>query len=213
MNALACVATTLAALLLQTAPALPVDPELQQRLESGEIITRDASTDKAGAAGRMQMLARAPAQAIWEVIVSCELAFAFVDGLERCEVLEDSGERALVHQVVNQGWLIPTYDFVFESLRQHYRQIDVRLVEGNLKALDARWFFLETSRGTLVDYQVRIQPSLPAPGFIVRRNVNKGMPGMLACIRGLAGGSGSPGLERQDLARCPGPPPGGMAAQ
>ena len=79
----------------------------------------------------MQMLARVPAQAIWEVIVSCELAFAFVDGLERCEVVEDSGETALVHQVVNQGWLVPTYDFVFESLRRHYRQIDVRLVEGN----------------------------------------------------------------------------------
>ena len=51
-------------------------------------------------------------------------------------VLEDSGDRALVRQVVNQSWLIPTYDYVFESLRRHYERIDVRLLEGNLKALD-----------------------------------------------------------------------------
>jgi len=212
MNALVPIAFLLATL-LQTAAPLPEDPELRQRLESGEIITRDTRSDTAGAAGRMQMLARVPAQAIWEVIVSCELAFAFVDGLERCEVVEDSGDRALVHQVVNQGWLVPTYDFVFESLRQHYRQIDVRLVEGNLRALDASWSFLEAPQGTLVDYRVRIQPALPAPRFIVRRNVNKGMPGMLACIRGLAGGSGSPEAERQDLSRCPGPMPEGRSAQ
>ena len=213
MNARIPFASLLTLLLLQTAPAGSEDADLRQRLASGEIIARDTSSDGAGASGRMQLLARVPARALWEVIVSCELAFAFVDGLQRCEVLEDTVERALVRQVVDQGWLIPTYDFVFESLRRHYRRIDVKLIEGNLKALEATWTFEETPDGTVVDYQVRIQPSLPAPRFIVRRNVNKGMPAMLACIRGLAGGSGSATLENQDLARCPGPLPVGRSAQ
>jgi ribosome-associated toxin RatA of RatAB toxin-antitoxin module len=188
-------------------------PFPRERLLAGEIIAREAGSDEAGAAGRMQVLVRAPAQAVWEVIVSCDLAFAFVNGLQECEVLEDMGDRALVHQVVKQSWLVPTYDFVFESLRRPYQRIDVKLLEGNLKALDGHWSFEETSDGTFIDYQIRIQPSLPAPRFIVRRNINKGMPDMLACIRGLAGGSGSPGLEQQDLARCPGPVPPGRAAQ
>lgn len=213
MNARIPFASLLILLLLPAAPARSDDPDLRQRLASGEIIARDTRSDGAGASGRMQLLARAPARALWEVIVSCELAFAFVDGLQRCEVLEDTGERAVVRQVVNQGWLIPTYDFVFESLRRHYRRIDVKLIEGNLKALEATWSFEETPDGTLVDYRVRIQPSLPAPRFIVRRNVNKGMPAMLACIRGLAGGSGSATLEKKDLARCPGPLPAGRSAQ
>jgi len=201
------------ALLLQAAPAPADDPESWQRLVAGEVITRETSQDGDGAAGRMQILVRAPARAIWEVIVSCDLAFAFVDGLERCEVLEDTGGRALVHQVVDQGWLTPTYDFVFESLRRHYERIDVNLIEGNLKALEAAWSFRETPDGTLVDYWVRIQPSLPAPRFIVRRNINQGMPGMLGCIRGLAGGSGSEELEQSDRASCPGPIPAGRASQ
>jgi ribosome-associated toxin RatA of RatAB toxin-antitoxin module len=198
----------LATALLQAAPATLEDPAIRGRLLAGEVVAMEVSSDAAGASGRMQILVNAPAPAIWDVIVSCEAAFSFVDGLQTCEVLEDTGGRALVRQVVNQGWLIPTYDFVFESLRQYDERIDVRLVEGNLKALAGYWLFRETDAGTLVDYQIQIQPALPAPRFIVRRQVMKGMPDMLACIRGLAGGSGTPVLEKQDLGRCPGPVPG-----
>jgi len=145
--------------------------------------------------------------------VSCDLAFAFVAGLRNCTVREDTVERALVHQVVDQGWLTPTYDFVFESLRVPFERIDVHLVEGNLRVLDARWVFREAVEGTVVDYQVLIRPSIPAPRFLVRRNLSKGMPDMLACIRGLADGSGSQQRRRQDLERCPGAPSGGWPDQ
>jgi ribosome-associated toxin RatA of RatAB toxin-antitoxin module len=190
---------------LCAAPDPAAAPSLRERLLAGEIVSSEIRSDGAGAAGRMQVLIRAPARAVWDVIVSCELAASFVVGLEACEVLEDTGERALVRQVVNQSWLIPTYDYVFESLRRHHERIDFRLLEGNLRALEGHWIFTEAPEGTFVDYQIRIQPSMPAPRFLVRRNINKGMPDMLACIRGLANGSGSVPLQGQDLARCPGP--------
>jgi len=205
MNALLPVLAAVALQVAATGAAEQAVPDA--RLLAGDIIAREAAGDTAGALVRMQMWVHAPARAVWDVIVSCELAFAFVDGLRDCAVLDDTGERALVRQVVDQGWLTPTYDFVFESLRTPYLRIDVHLVEGNLRELDGRWTFNEGPAGTLVDYQLRIQPSVPAPRFLVRRNLNRGTPDMLACIRGLAGGSGSPERERQDLERCPGPLP------
>lgn len=198
---------TLATFAVSADPVVTGDSGTLERLQGGEIIAGETDSGGAGASGRMQLLVRAPARAIWDVIVSCELAFTFVQGLQACEVVEEGGGRAVVHQVVNQSWLIPTYDFVFESLRRPYERIDVRLLHGNLKALDGAWVFRETDEGTLVDYRIRIQPSLPAPRFIVRRNISRGMPDMLACIRGLARGSGPEELERQDLGRCPGPVP------
>jgi hypothetical protein len=161
----------------------------------------------------MELLVRAPPAAVWAVIISCDLAYAYVDGLQDCEVLEDTGPRALVRQVVDQGWLSPTYAYVFESLRQPHERIDVHLVEGDLRSLDALWIFEKTPEGTRVDYELSIQSSLPAPRFLVRRNLRRGVPDMLACIRGLADGSGSPDRLREDLARCPGPLPPGLAAQ
>jgi len=194
-------------------PAVAEQTGIDPRLLAGEVITSDLARGEAGASVRMQLLVQAPAQAVWEVVVSCKLAYAFVDGLRACEVLEDSGDRALVRQTVRQGWLIPDYEYVFESLRRPYERIDVRLVEGNLKILDGEWTFGESAAGTLVEHRIRIQPSLPAPEFLVRRNLRHGMPDMLACIRGLADGSGSAERRVLDLRRCAGPVPEAGAPQ
>jgi ribosome-associated toxin RatA of RatAB toxin-antitoxin module len=186
-------------------PAGAEDSAVLARLTAGEVVAREASGDSRGGSARMQMLVRAPTQAVWAVIVSCELAFRFVDGLQRCEVLEDSGDRALVHQVVDRGWLMPRLDFVFELQRKPWDRIDFRLVEGNVKALEGSWRFEETPAGTLVDYEIRLRPQAPVPGFLVRRNISRTMPDLLACVRGLAGGSGTGELHEQDLGRCAGP--------
>lgn len=181
------------------------DPTLLARLLAGEVVARESSGDSSGGSAHMQILVQAPPSAIWGVIVSCELAFRFVDGLRHCEVLEDTGDRALVRQVVDQGWLMPTFDFVFESLRQPWQRIDIRLVEGNLAEMEGSWSFDEVQGGTLVDYAVRLRPQAPVPAFLVRRNISRTMPDQLACVRGLAEGSGSEERRRQDLARCAGP--------
>jgi ribosome-associated toxin RatA of RatAB toxin-antitoxin module len=187
-------------------PAHAADSAIAARLAAGEVVARESSGDSSGGAARMQILVQAPPRAVWNVIVSCELAFRFVAGLRRCEVRDDTGDRALVRQVVDLGWLLPTFDFVFESLRRPWERIDFRLVEGNLAAMEGSWSFAETPGGTLVDYEMRLRPQAPAPAFLVRRNINRTMPDLLACVRGLAGGSGSPERLRQDLDRCAGPP-------
>lgn len=186
-------------------PAAAEDAVIRARLEAGEVVARETRGDPQGGSARMQVLVQAPAQAIWSVIISCELAFRFVEGLQQCEVLEDTGDRALVHQVVDRGWLMPRLDFVFESLRRPWDQIEYRLVEGNLKALEGSWRFEETAAGTLVDYEIRLRPQAPAPGFLVRRNMTRTMPDLLACVRGLAGGSGTAERRQRDLGRCAGP--------
>lgn len=188
-----------------TTPARAADSEVLARLEADEVVAQEATGDSQGGSARMQLLVQAPAQAVWSVIISCELAFRFVEGLQHCEVLEDTGDRALVRQVVDRGWLMPRLDFVFESLRWPWDQIDFRLVEGNLKAMEGSWRFEETAAGTLVDYEISLRPQAPAPGFLVRRNLSRTMPDLLACVRGLAGGSGTEERLRQDLGRCAGP--------
>jgi ribosome-associated toxin RatA of RatAB toxin-antitoxin module len=193
-----CIARSAAA----ASTAIAEESATRARLEAGEVVARETRGDAQGGSARMQMLVHAPAQAVWAVIVSCELAFRFVDGLQRCEVLEDSGERALVHQVLDRGWLTPRLDFVFESLRRPWEQIDFRLVEGNLKALEGSWRFEETAAGTLVDHEIRLRPQAPVPAFLVRRDIGRTMPDLLACVRGLAGGSGGEERRQQDLGRC-----------
>jgi ribosome-associated toxin RatA of RatAB toxin-antitoxin module len=196
-------AAVLAMFSVPAGAAVPAD-EISQRLGEGEIVLLEADSSRSGGSARVQALVQASAESVWDVITSCERSFVFVDGLKQCRVIEDRDNRALVHQVVKKGWLFPTQDFIFESLREPYREIRFKLVEGNLKAMDGHWRFSETPEGLLVDYSIRVRPGLPVPGFIVSWVMRKGMPDLIACIRGLAGGSGSPDQIQDDLQRCRG---------
>ena len=182
------------------------DRERLERLGNGEILLLEVRTDEAGGSARVQAIIHAPVKAAWDVITSCEQTFTFVKGLKKCEITEDAGERVLIHQVVKTSWLVPTQDFVFESLRDPYHGIRFQLMEGNLKAMQGRWQFTETPDGLLVDYEIRIQPGFPVPAFIVSWVIRRGMPDLIACIRGLAGGSGSMERVTEDLDRCQGAP-------
>jgi len=175
-----------------------------ERLQRGEIVLLHEDSSEKGGSARVQALFQTSAEAVWSIITSCESSFVFVDGLKQCEVIEVSGERTLVHQVVKKGWLIPRQDFVFESLREPFRTIRFKLVEGNLKAMEGNWLFSETPDGLLVDYSIRVRPMLPVPGFVVSWVMRKGMPDLIACIRGLAGGSGSAEQQTSDLGQCRG---------
>ena len=180
------------------------DPDTLQRLRAGEVIVENTRTDESGAATQVLIFMNTPAERIWEVIYSCENAFIFLDGLKLCEVLEDNGVVTLTRQVVKRGWLVPKQDYTFRTLREPFKHAQFNRVEGNPKVMEGSWDFIAMPQGVVVIHELRIKPDMPAPRFLVRRLMRRGMPEMLACIRGLAGGSVSAELEASDLGFCPG---------
>ncbi len=86
-------------------------------------------------------------------------------------------------------------------------------MDGKLDAFEARWSFEPLAEGgLLVEYAIHIEPAVPSPRLLVRHYLRKRLPDLLACLRGLARASGPADQARNDLARCPGEPPGGDAA-
>lgn len=186
--------------------AAPEEAEIMERLRAGEILLEDARTDESGGSARVRLLIRAPAEALWGVFMSCEHAFFFVDGLERCEVLHESADYVQTRQVVDKGWLVPELDYVFETRRTPYTRMDFKLLEGNLRTMEGFWRLKPVPEGVIVTHEIRIRPLMPAPRWLVRRTIKKDMPGLMACIRGLTERSvavpGDAGAGRDDLERC-----------
>ena len=176
-------------------------------LRAGGWILENVTSSEKGAAAGILILMHAPVEQVWGVIVSCRYAEAFVAGLEYCEVLEDTGDYALTHQVADKGWAAPQMDYTFETRRQPWQSMAFHLVSGNLKVLQGTWEFQPLPEGLLVRHYLELRPSVPVPRWLVRRNLNKDLPDMMQCIRGLADGSGSPERHAADLEKCPGDPP------
>jgi hypothetical protein len=63
---------------------------------------------------------------------------------------------------------------------------------------------VDEGRATIVIHEITVQPNFPAPRWLIQRSLNKDLPDMLACIRGLANASGTQAAEAADLQGCPG---------
>lgn len=177
-----------------------------QRLQAGEILVQTIHEEMSGGAARVTGLFHADAETIWNVLGYCKNEFVYVHGLEVCEVLVPGLQYIKKHHRVNNSWFAPTLDFVFEARRISPTRGDFKLVEGDLKIMEGQWDFqpAASGEGFVVKHEIRIQSKLPAPRWLMRRVLKKDLPDMLACVRGLAGGSGNADLLASDLERCPG---------
>lgn len=176
------------------------------RLRSGEILLQTMDSDKPGGAARVTALFHTTADAVWEVIGNCKNELIYIRGLKLCEVLEAGTTRMLMHHRLRSSWYTPTLDFTFEASRKSGNFGEAHLVGGNLKVLQGQWWLvpLAEANDVIVIHEIRIQPKIPAPRWLVRRSLRKDLPDMLACIRGLANASGDKRRIAVDLKRCPG---------
>lgn len=178
---------------------------LEQRAMAGEVAVEQLPRDAPGASVRAMVLIGADAETIWRVINSCEKARIYVDGMKDCEILRDTERESLTRQVVDPGWWAPRMEYIFEARRRPYERMDFELREGNMKQLEGYWVLEPVPGGVLVEHELHLQPNFPSPRWLVRRNLERNLPGMMACIRSLSGGSLSEQGGREDRQRCPRP--------
>ena len=196
----------LAALLLAVAVCANSDsgPDKFSLLRSGAILHEYTRMDESGGTIRAELLIKSGLEDIRAILRGCGKAFIFVDGLEQCDILKQTDDYTLIHQVVDTGLLAPAIDYSYQSEYHSQTVISFTLVEGNLAILEGGWEFVDLGDGIHVTYDMRVRPGFPLPRFLVRMSLRRMIPDMLACIRGLLDGSGSPGLASSDLERCPG---------
>ena len=176
------------------------------RLKRGEVLLQTIQDEKPGTAARVTALFHTNAQAIWDIIGYCKYEYIYMRGLKYCEMLDGNQFHMTMRHRLRSSWYTPTLDFTFEANREPGGDGEAHLVDGDLKILEGSWKFspLADGNSVIVAHEIRIQPKLPAPAWLVRRNLQRDLPDMMACIRGLARASGGEGHIERDLKQCPG---------
>jgi len=210
---------TLALLILMTlfstrssvAASTDLSDDEMLRLQRGEVLLQIVQDDKPGAAARVTALFHTNAQAIWDIIGYCKYEYIYMQGLKYCEMLDGDQFHMTMRHRIRNSWYTPTLDFTFEANREPGGDGEAHLIDGDLKILEGSWKFspLADDSSVIVTHEIRIQPKLPAPAWLVRRNLQRDLPAMMACIRGLARASGGDDQIERDLKQCPGEVPGG----
>lgn len=176
------------------------------RLRDGEVVLRVRRTDEAGGGGLALALFRVDVEALWSLVGDCAANRRFVQGLRDCHVFDETRTTARTRQRLKPFPFLPTLSYEFETVRAPYEWIRIRLVQGDLKALDGSWRFEAVNDGwLLVTHDIHVQPGLPAPRWLARRTVQRDLAAMMACLRWEARAWPDPRQRGLDRQRCPDP--------
>jgi ribosome-associated toxin RatA of RatAB toxin-antitoxin module len=171
-----------------------VEPGIEKRLAAGEVVVQTTSQiDPAAPRGRIRAAIVIPAspQVIWGVVTDCDQARAFVPGLKRCRRIDEApdGRWADIEQDVRYSWLMPEIRCVFRAEYDRPHRIDFHRVSGDLKAEEGTWLLTPTAdgSGTLVQYEVYVDPGFSIPQFVVSHSLRKELPAVLTGLRDRVG--------------------------
>jgi hypothetical protein len=94
---------------------------------------------------------------------------------------------------VRYSWLLPVVHYVFRAEYDRPHRIDFHRVSGDLKEQRGSWLLTPEPAlgGTLVEYQVYVDPGFWIPQFLVARSLRKDLPAVLAGLREYAQRAGA----------------------
>jgi uncharacterized protein YndB with AHSA1/START domain len=165
------------------------DPAIQQRLAAGEVVVATSAIDPARPRGRVRAAVRinAPPEVIWMAVTDCRRALSFVPGLRRCQRLEGArdGSWQDVEHEVRYSWLLPSVRYVFRAVYDRPHRIDFHRISGDLKQEEGTWLLTQTAdgTGTVVEYEVYIDPGFWIPQALISRSLRKDIPAVLTGLR------------------------------
>lgn len=181
-------------------------PADRERLLAGEILVRDARVDEAGGAAIAMAIYHIEASRLWAIIGDCAANQRFVRGLQACEVTAETDTSAVTRQRLKPYAMLPALEYRFETRREPYRWIRIRLLDGDLRALSGSWRFDRLDGAAiLVTHEIRVQPPYPVPRWLARRTVQRDLAALMACLRWEARAWPEPRQRGIDRQSCPGP--------
>ena len=159
-----------------------------KRLKAGEILVGLESitgSDAVHAEAAIE-IALPPAQ-LWAAMVDCTRALKYLARLKSCAITaaDPHGRWDVREHVIEWFWPLSTVRSVFRSEYAPFETIRFRRLEGNLKDLAGTWRLqaIREGRATRLHYDVRIDPGVAMPGFLLRSAIEGELRKSLAGLR------------------------------
>jgi len=184
----AAVCLALAVAVAGAARAWSPSPSAELRLQQGGVVA-EVHPGAAPSSGIIHAAIdiRAPAAAIWTVMMDCARASRMVAYVKQCKVVEadPAGLWDVREHLVEYGFPFPRLRSLVRTEYLPGRRASFRcLPGGDLKKCDGEWRLESLPDGVVrVIYENRVVSPFPAPGFMVRRIFKKDVVKALGNLR------------------------------
>ncbi len=125
---------------------------------------------------------------VWKVISNPGAQPEFLSNVKQAHVTQLSAVSQLVDHRVKPSFLPMTLSYRYRTQQTPLQKIDFVRVSGQVQAFDGRWVLYDAPAligkpGTVVFYELFIDPGNGIPQKLVRQNLQKDMPSMLTKVR------------------------------
>jgi ribosome-associated toxin RatA of RatAB toxin-antitoxin module len=161
----------------------------KQRLAAGGVpVFHPGQDPAAGARLAAAIHVDASREDVWAVISNPGAQPEFLPGVKRSDVTQISSRSQLVDHRVKVGILPMTLSYRYRTQQTPLQRIDFARVSGEVRAFEGRWLLFDApdligKPGTVVFYELYIDPGNGIPQKMVKQNLQKDMPDMLAKVR------------------------------
>ena len=121
----------------------------------------------------------------WTLLDDKEGACEYISDLEKCKVLEKSGNQELVEQTTRPEGAPRAFTYTLRHEATFPTRMDFRRESGDLRDIQGSWVFDPVDGGakTLLIYALHIDAGMLVPQRMIRRCQEKDLPEVLVAIR------------------------------
>jgi len=161
----------------------------KQRLSSGSSVVFQPNQSPAnGARLAAAIYVEASREDVWAVISNPGAQPEFLSSVKRSKVTQTSSRSQLVDHQVKVGLVPMTLSYRYRTQQTPLERIDFTRVSGDVRAFAGRWVMYDAPAligkpGTVLFYELHIDPGHGFPQKLVKQNLQKDMPIMLSKVR------------------------------
>ena len=165
-----------------------------ETVDAGKVVLQTTKVDKGTVHIDLAIAIDAHWQAIWDVIMACEISPEYVPHVIACQQvasIEDC-DCELFEQTVKPAFFLPKFEHIFRLEHFPPDRIIVSHVSGPIDRMEGAWLLIHRPGEPIVLVNsLTLKPGFPVPPLFVRNTLKRDLPKVLREIRDRAESAGT----------------------
>lgn len=157
-------------------------------LASGGVVTFDPASESRGGHLAGAVHVEASAGEVWKLITDAKSMPSYLRNLRKSVSVKRTSKMQIISHEVKMAFLPMTVKYTYQANYSKQRSIHFAMLEGDLREFEGYWQLIDAKdlglgTGTVVFYQIYVDPGGIVPPSLVRQNIRKDLPNMLLKLK------------------------------
>tara|TARA_R110002096_G_scaffold316010_17_gene510438 strand:+ start:2053 stop:2676 length:624 start_codon:yes stop_codon:yes gene_type:complete len=172
-----------------------------EELLKGQVVTFDPATRSRGGHLAGAIHVDAASADVWKLITNAKSMPRYLRNVRKSVSVKRTNKMQIISHEVKMSFLPMAVRYTYQANYSRQRNIHFTMIEGDLREFEGYWQLIDANdlglgSGTVVLYQIYVDPGGIVPPSLVRQNIRKDLPNMLHKLKSCLDGGVKVALAR-----------------